>query len=154
MNKNLKYGLIIFGVLCLMIGTILLLLHFTKKCPKGTYKGFLSCKTCKAGSYCPGGGASNTKCSAGTYSDQGSLSCKKCEAGYYCPGGSNHIACAVGTSSQKEASSCKECAAGTYNNKSGSICNECEANYYCQGGTNHTKMRCRQNEFTRDKIKK
>ena len=52
MNTKVKNGLIIFGVLCLIVGIILVIIHFTKKCPQGTYKGFLSCKDCKEGNYC------------------------------------------------------------------------------------------------------
>jgi len=113
---NRKGGLIIFGVLCLIVGTILLILHFTKKCPKGKYKTILGCTTCKEGNYCLDN--KSNECPAGKSSKAGSSSVTECEN------------CPKGTSS-KAGSKCNPCAVGTYSDKIGqAYCKACQAGYY------------------------
>jgi hypothetical protein len=158
MNRKVKNGLIIFGVLCLIFGIILLIIHFTKKCQKGEYKTVLGCSTCKEGNYCLDN--KSNKCPAGKSSKAGSSSvteCENCQKGTFSKAGSKCTKCSVGTYTNSEgASECTKCPTGSTTNSTGSTeasecvcdpgyygtggsCEKCEIGYYCTGGSNNTQ---------------
>ena len=111
-----------------------------KQCPTGTYNNttggssLASCKLCKPGTYCPGGGSAALQCPIGKYCPiSGMGSANACPAGYSCPtaGGSSPIICPVGTYSPLGSSVCTPCAQGTYSTTTGaSTCTPCGAGTY------------------------
>lgn len=98
-----------------------------------------SCKKCPAGYSCDG--RSKSKCSAGTYSNEGDGFCTKCPAGTYsdkvgATSSSTCKPCPTGKDSEEGATSCyqKDCAAGEYL-KNGT-CQKCSAGSYSKAGDN------------------
>ena len=98
----------------------------------------LSCKPCKAGSFCPAAASAALPCHEGSYSTATNLTsaaeCTPTDEGFYAPTGSTQqTACGPGTVAPNASmGACDKCAAGTYQDDPGKLsCKPCEAGSFC-----------------------